>query len=1039
MDQIQAYVLVSRWWHPNQEKDGTATVPSPGLSLSPDQLRAIIILYFQERLRLLQSIESLLLVGEGWLGAGAFAEAIEEMLGSLLGASPDLEEVTFQALKDNLEGNGSGAVPGYSAALLAGNQSNGFGGALLGVDDAVFVPGMTATRSGRSSAAEDLAALERNVQLSILSLIYFYPRKQCSQHRFLELARLFHTHVFAVPLPQSESSSELSPLHISVKLATLLLLEVLALDVDKALQVIAQGAGPINETTNAFLAPAVKDEINNELRGWYPAPSAPHATIVLVWAAVLTLAGQHEDAAQHASKATEANALGALCDVTSPEGLQPAAVDMAGTIVYSAACTVLTAFTLDPCSGAMSPQQAQQAIEMLCNIFSHHPALCDSFWTGNNRQDQGDQTLLANQPIRSFLDSLSSLFPAYSIPLLRLLTALAAGTGPTAAAAAYSYFSRSTELTWLHQLPHPAIAADPENALGVVTTAELDLPGAKGLTLYTHVVGKVLASLDSATGVCGAYPVWVPGWSGSTTPASSAAMHAVRWHLPAEVDTRPWALLCRTFGAVHALQENCTTINSTIFEAALLEVHASLGFIAEVCSKDPGATAVHILRFEVPSPSLSGVGGGGVGGSGGIDNNPMSSSTSTTTTGRDIISLACQTIATLADLSSLSQPSSSFSSVISSTLTSCFKLCTAFAPVAAGRVANELLGALGITPLDVSIAARSPASPPDAPLVTKIVAAEGAAARYPATGALLQVVISLLQAGCPSPSLAPLVSFVLQRIAPELNHHWKYENPAERWLLAERCLTIVRQALLVAPSSSKDSSANISTSNAIVDAVTAVLQSDSGVTACVLPLLPPDAAVLEVQSHSADYRTTSQVEAAEKCCIAWLRLIPVLLPPNRHSNIYNTSTTNNNNGLSPFLLAPAAFLCSGSGGRRPPAAILLSFLAYPYFAAREKALVVRAMHCFVVAASIVVPEMPLLPLLPEKGAGMAPAAKAALVDALAPSIARSCEPLFEATCDVLAAAVMKHPSLVDALFFESALEDGHGGKVCIQLFFFFFF
>lgn len=1005
-------MLVSRW---HDQEYGTATAPLPGLSLSPDHLRAIVILYFQERLRLLQSIESLLLVGEGWLGAGAFAEAIEQTLGSLLGASPDVEEVTFQALKDNLQGNGSGAVSGYSAALLGGSQPNGFGGAIIGVDDAVIVPGMTATRSGRSSAAEELAALERNVQLSILSLIYFYPRKQCTQQRFIELARLFHTHVFAVPLPQPELSSNLSPLHISVKLATLLLLEVLALDVDKALQVIAEDGGPINETTNAFLAPAIKDEINDEVRGWYPASSAPHAAIVLVWAAVLTLAGQHEDAAQHASKATEANALGALRDLSSPQGLQPAAVDMAGTIVYSAACTVLTAFTLDPCNGSMSAQQAQQAVGMLCNIFSHHPALCDSFWNGTNGQDQGEMPL-ANQPIRSFLDSLSSLFPAYSIPLLRLLTALAAGTGPTAAAAAFFYFSRNTELTWLHQLPHPAIAANPEDALGMVTTAELDLPGAKGLTLYTNVAGEVLASLDPTTGVCGAYPVWIPGWSGST-PA--AAMHAVRWHLPAEVDTRPWALLCRTFGALRALQENCTVSNSTtIFEAALLELNASVGFIAEVCSKDPGATAVHILRFEAPSSSsLSGDGDGGGDGS---DSNPLSA---TTTTGRDVISLACQTIATLADFSPLPQPSSSnFSSVCSSTLTSCFKICTAFAPVAGGRVANEVLGALGITPLDVSIAARSPASPPDAPLVTKLVTAEGTAARYPATRALLQLLISLLQAGCPSPALAPLVSYVLQRIAPELNH-WKYENPAERWLLAERCLTIVRQALLVAPSSSKDSSTDTS---AIVAAVTAVLQSDSGVTACVLPLLPPDAAVLETQSNSADYRTTSQVEAAEKCCIAWLRLIPVLLPPNVHNNNHSGM---NNSGVSSSLLAPAAFLCARSDDSRPPAAILLSFLAYPYFAAREKALVVRAMHCFVVAASVVVPGMPLLPLLPEEGAGIAPAAKAALVDALAPSIANSCEPLFEATCDVLAAAVLKHPSLVDALFFESALENGNGGKV----------
>jgi hypothetical protein len=1038
LDQVQAYVLVSRW---HAHEHGTTPLPSPGRSLGPDQLRAIVLLYFQERLRLLQSIESLLLVGEGWLGSGAFAEAIEETLGSLLGASPDLEEVTFQALKDNLEGNHSGAVPGYSASLLKSPMNGGGGGfgaasgnfnfnasgALVGVGDTVIVPGMTATRSGRSSAAEDLAALERNVLLSILSLIYFYPRKQCTQQRFLELAKLFHTHLFAIPLPHPMvGSTASSPSHISVKLATLLLLEVLALDVDKALQVIARGEGPINETTNAFLAPQIQNEINNELKTWCPASSAPHAAIVLVWAAVLTLAGKHDDAAQHASKATEANALGALRDLSSPQGLQPAAVDMAGTIVYSAACTVLTAFTLDPCSG-MSAQQAQQAVDMLCNIFTHHPALCDSFWTGNgsgngtsngggHQHDQQAEILLANQPIRSFLESLSSLFPAYPLPLLRLLTALTAGTNSTSAAAAFLYLSRNTELTWLLQLPHPAIAASSENALSVVTTAEVDLPGAKGLTLYTNVVGEVLTGVDSSTGVCGAWPVWIPGWSGS----SAAAMHAVKWHLPAEVDTRPWALLCRSFGALRAIQENYAT-NSSVFEAAVLELDASLSFLAAVCSKDPGGTAIHILRFEAPSTSGSGSGNGSSGGGDGTSHGGMMNSA--TSTGRDIISLACQTLATLADLPS-SSSSSSLVSTTTTVLTSCFKICSAFAPVAAGRVANELLGALGITPLDVAI--FTPASPPEAPILTKLIASEGATARFPATRALLQLLISLLQAGCPSPALAPLVSFVLQRIAPELNH-WKYEDLAERWLLAERCLTIVRQALLVASSNNSSTFSNSnkvgSTSNGIVAAVTAVLQTDSGVAACLLPLVPPDAAVLETQSNSADYRTTSQVEAAEKCCIAWLRLIPVLLPPTSSQN--NNSNASNESSL---LLAPAAFLCGRPDGSRPPAAILLSFLAYPYFAAREKALVVRAMHCFVVAASNIAPDMPFLPLLPEEGAGMAPAAKAALVDALAPSIATSCEPLFEATCDVLAAAVMKHPSLVDALFFDSSLEKTSDGK-----------
>ena len=803
----------------------------------------------------------------------------------------------------------------------------------------------------------------------------------------------------------------------------LLLLEVLTLDAEKALHAVASGE-PVNETVNAFLAPSIQSKLDKELSTWFPSPGAPHAALLLSWAAILTLAGRHSDASGHALRATEGGTLAALRDLSSPLGLQPAAADMAGSIVYSTVCTVLTAFRLEPTS--MSPQQAQQAVEMLCNTFSHHPTLCDSFWM--------DQEALTHQSISHFLDSVADLFPAYPLPMLRMLTALAAGTGPSAAAAAYLYLNSNTTLTWLHELPNPAISIHPENPTALITTDELDLPGADGLTLYTNVTGDILP-IGSETGICAAWPVWAPG-----TDLASGALHAVRWNLPLEADTRPWALLCRAFDALRTIQitetSTMTTTNisnispsgasgfkpaafgtgaslSTASAAALLELEASVGFLATLCCGDPGSTAIHVLRFEAPAIGI------------------MAMEADVEECGRDVIALACQTITTLAS-------ASHFSSISQTTITHCLKLCSAFAPAAAGRVADQLLGALGITPLDVSMAARAPGSPPDAPVLRQLVIAEGVIGRYAATQALLNLLISLLQASCPAPSLATLVSFVVQRIAPEINHA-RYEDQAERWQLAERCLTVIRQALIAAPSDLNLAKPSLSHSGVrsnlntdshfseqqlqnfgpIAAAVAAVLQSESGTAACLLPLLPPDASTLEEKSNSVDYWLESQVEAAEKCCIAWLRLIPVLLPPWAPAGAAGTAH-----------LAPGAFLRNPGDGGNPAAATLLSFLAYPFFGSREIALVVGALHCFIHAATALdAPPDTLLLLLPQDGGNkgtIAAAAKVALASGLDSSMASSCPLLFGATCDVLADAVGQHPSLANALLLDASIEYGNG-------------
>jgi hypothetical protein len=60
-----------------------------------------------------------------------------------------------------------------------------------------------------------------------------------------------------------------------------------------------------------------------------------------------------------------------------------------------------------------------------------------------------DDTLLLTAPLRALLNQCCALFPACPRPLLRLLTALAAGRA--GAGETYSYLGREPVLTVLHE------------------------------------------------------------------------------------------------------------------------------------------------------------------------------------------------------------------------------------------------------------------------------------------------------------------------------------------------------------------------------------------------------------------------------------------------------------------------------------------------------------------------------------------------------------------------------------------------------------
>ena len=166
------------------------------------------------------------------------------------------------------------------------------------------------------------------------------------------------------------------------------------------------------------------------------------------------------------------------------------------------------------------------------------------------------------------------------------------------------------------------------------------------------------------------------------------------------------------------------------------------------------------------------------------------------------------------------------------------------------------------------------------------------------------------------------------------------------------------------------------------------------------------------------------MEAVEECCVEWHRLLPVLLP-----------------AVSPDArLAPSAFFrpCPAPGGgpdapAASAAAVLLSYISYPYFGSSQRALVMRSMHCLAAAAAATAPGAVFAVLLPQEGpeAGVASAARGAITAAFSPEAAAATPELLSAACDALVTAVECHPSLLDALLFPCGLEQALLDKVCV--------
>jgi hypothetical protein len=1052
LDEIQTVILVHRCL-----MDGQGTAPGDGLDsdlvlpggyVHVHYATKIARVYEQERLFLLKSIESLL-----WLGEGAIENAMEQcdclqtvkdaldqLLMDLNGdssssknaklESSSLEEVTFRCLRENLE---------QKVFLLP---------EAVEIDIQSEVQSLYAKHPTRLRDVTASAAMERNVLIIILAIIYYHPRKQCTPERFVELARTFNSGLFSEEAASGDQASILS-----CHLATLLLLQVLSLDVHKIVECVGQGKllGP---ESFAFLSAPIRAKVDKELgskewsesilrirandeqasESFFQADAMPvHATVLLTWAALLTLGGDGGvggAAQQYAALATQGNALAGLAALASTPGLRHVSSEWAATVVFSAMTTILIAYQLDVHTFLMD--QGQHVVDALCGVYEGHPSLCDAFWDSGTEKgtDGGGMVVTLNhdaasrsvhRPVRMVLRSLESIFPALPILLLRLLTSLASSS--RSALAVRQYFSSMFTITSspptlssVHELPDPHIASDAQYDQGggdydydysvgtsVVLRSPMILPGTGGvLAIPPLFYSKEKEGLNVS---CGSILQvdWPPP---ATTTTTTATQVIIQWRID---DKMPlgfgfWVLMSRTWQKLDLLSTTDLELS-----ASLTEVETVMGFFSTLCRRDASAPlaliTVGTAYDGAPCTMCS-------------SRNYLQNAGALGTV--DCLTLVSKTLVAISKvlshhLFSRSQPRGAMIRGMAWRIVShCCRIAAALIPVAGSRrvmvdtvqvfmggdrgsQSNQpTLGSAMVQDLDTCLDCCTAVNS-FVKLLTELVQFRGE--KKEAQDDVLDVMLEWVIA-CLFPGIRNLLApYTLKsrdvHTHKRLNGGGPTKLASVRWQIASSAISLLHSSILHYryPSSPMASALSMRT----------------GLSTWLFPLLPLNAHELEIIAQ--DGQRAEEVEAVEACCLSWLRLLPDLL---------RWLTSHPGAGPSPVSAGSACEAYCRPTTRRgkelTPATVLLSYISYRYFGVCEQTLVMKALYAVSEAVGHLVPDLPLGSLLPGQKAGHH------ILDALrgcAQSVSSNpsnLDGLFAASCQVLISAIQHHPSLTETIF-----------------------
>jgi hypothetical protein len=269
---------------------------SPGTA-TPYSLAGVCQLYCDERLSLLRSLETILWIGEDPVAESEVRDYVESRLidGLLFGrqlrgvattdgngSDMDVEDVLLVDLKVALASYKQSTA--YKAVIIAkGNEEN--------VNWAkIVVQGMER---------------ERIKMLTLLSLIYYRPRKACSVARFEELlglGQVVDAHSTSAPSLSSSRSASILAVGRESRMYVLLLLEVLVLEVNDPLRAVAERG---THDQYPFLAADVALRITEMMRRLVAVGAAnvgdggrssPYLSVlVLTWASILLVLSDDEE------------------------------------------------------------------------------------------------------------------------------------------------------------------------------------------------------------------------------------------------------------------------------------------------------------------------------------------------------------------------------------------------------------------------------------------------------------------------------------------------------------------------------------------------------------------------------------------------------------------------------------------------------------------------------------------------------------------------------------------------------------------------
>ena len=340
-------------------------------------------------------------------------------------------------------------------------------------------------------------------------------------------------------------------------------------------------------------------------------------------------------------------------------------------------------------------------------------------------------------------------------------------------------------------------------------------------------------------------------------------------------------------------------------------------------------------------------------------------------------------------------------------LSSSLKLCSYFAPYCPTKVFGVLLNAFGIS--YTHLAKSNKGLVRGVPIFKNLLNDwnQGRIGAYQDVQAVLRLLSVLLQtAYAPYDGILPFALSLVEMCIPYIG---KQKSSKEKWDLSASCLTVVRHALLLREVNAE---------------MVYPLHSEQSVLSLIYPLLPPDASYLEMIGK--DRTRQEEAEAAEKCCIKWLRLVPILVQSNSESNAIFPEMRQ---GGYQSVLEKEHFFTSMDGVSSSPATTLLSYLLYPYFGSEDRATVVQCMSCLLNYEN----QVPITAFLPQQGPKSSFVESCKVIEgALANGRKEGYSKLFSAACDVLCTAVCHHPTLAVLLLPELANHNEGGNSLTAE-------